>query len=557
MLPGKRWNILNTDTNKSVIDTILENRNLSADHLEPFRLTQRLHSPYLLPDMEKAVKRILAAIENNEKIFIFGDYDADGITSAAVLLFFFRKIDFPVNCILPHREKDGYGLRIESVDKIAELGGQLLITVDNGISSNDAAEHAAKIGLDLVITDHHLQEGDLPEACAIVNPNRKDSKYPFKTICGAAVAFKVVFALAEKLLEKEDFKQFILNSLDLVTIGTIADVMPIRDENYALVKFGLKVLSATRKPGLAALKRVSGVKERSVTPVSVGFFLAPRLNAAGRLGSAEDALKLLSADSIEEANHMAAYLDKLNRDRQKMQTDYLNDALRTLDADEDKMNKVIFVENENWHPGLTGLVSGQLKELYYRPALAFAVDSDNNYVGSARSIDSFHITKALTKFSDYFVTYGGHRKAAGLTVHKEHFSRFKQEFTAYADEQISADELVPELTVDSIVDIEQANLSTAKIIQEIGPFGEMNPEPVFVLQNAQIHDMFTMTNGRHLKFTVQRGNQTFECVWWRGGENKDSLWFGQTVDIAFRFGINSWQGKERLQLVVEDASIVS
>jgi len=557
MLPGKRWNILNTDTNKSVIDTILENRNLSADHLEPFRLTQRLHSPYLLPDMEKAVKRILEAIEKNEKIVIFGDYDADGITSAAVLVFFFRKIDYPVTCILPHREKDGYGLRIKSIDKIYDMGGQLLITVDNGISSNEAAAYAAKKGIDIVITDHHLQEGELPEACAVVNPNRNDSVYPFKTICGAAVAFKVVFALGEKLLEQEDFKQFILNSLDLVTIGTIADVMPIRDENYALVKFGLKVLAATRKPGLAALKRVSGVKERTVTPVSVGFFLAPRLNAAGRLGSAEDALKLLTADSIEEANQMAAYLDKLNRDRQKMQTDYLNDALQRLDADKKKMDKVIFVENENWHSGLTGLVSGQLKELYYRPALAFALDADNNYVGSARSIDAFHVTKALTKFSRYFAAYGGHRKAAGLTVLKEHFNQFKKEFTEYANEQISEDDLVPELTVDSIVDIEQTNLSTAKIIQDIGPFGETNPEPVFVLQNAQIHDMFTMTNGRHLKFTIQRGNQTFECIWWRGGENKDSLWFGQIIDLAFRLGINSWQGKERLQLVVEDAVIVS
>jgi len=217
--------------------------------MEPFKLTDRLHSPYLLPDMEKAVKRILSAIRAGERIFIFGDYDADGVTSTALMLYFFKKINYPADYILPHREKDGYGLRTDAIDQVAAGGGKLIITVDNGISSNEAIDYAATLGIDVVVTDHHLQEGELPKAVAVVNPNRSGSDYPYKSICGAAVAYKVIHALAEKILPEEDYKQFLINNLDLVAIGTIADVMPLRDENYALVKFGLKVQRAARRDG--------------------------------------------------------------------------------------------------------------------------------------------------------------------------------------------------------------------------------------------------------------------------------------------------------------------
>jgi len=283
MLPEKKWKILNHDTNRSIIDIILENRGLPPNHMDAFRLTERLHSPYLLPDMEKGVKRILSAIKNEEKIFVFGDYDVDGITSTSLMIYFFRQIGYPLQYRLPHREKDGYGLRAESAEAIAALGANLIITVDNGISANEAVERAAEHGVDVVITDHHLQEGDLPKAAAVINPNRTDSEYPFKSICGVTVAFKLIQALAEKLMPEADYKQFLLNHLDLVAIGTIADVMPMRDENYALAKFGLKVLSRTLKPGVIALKNISGVKQQTVTPISVGFFLGPRLNAAGRM----------------------------------------------------------------------------------------------------------------------------------------------------------------------------------------------------------------------------------------------------------------------------------
>jgi len=548
----KKWKILNKDSANSIIDIILKNRNLPADHMDPFRLSERMHDPYLLPDMKAGVTRILQAIDDQERILIFGDYDVDGITSTALMVNFFRKINYPVEYMLPHREKDGYGLRPAAVEEIEKKNIQLIITVDNGISSLEAIDLAKQKKIEVVVTDHHLQEGELPEAVAVINPNRTDSEYPFKTICGAAVAFKVIYALAQKLMPELDYKDFLMNQLDLVAIGTIADVMPLQDENYALVKFGLKVLSSTRRPGLIELKKISGVKEKEVTPISVGFFLGPRLNAAGRLESAETSLKLLISSSREIARDLAQYLDSLNRKRQGIQNDYLDYALKEVEAKEEPLDKVLIVDNKEWQAGLIGLVSGRLKEMYARPAFAFTVDGDGNYVGSARSIDAFHVTNALTRFKDFFLNYGGHHKAAGLTIPAEKFQTFKKEFTAYVNEILHEEDLVPVLEIDSVIDIDQVHKNNVALIQEIGPFGEANPEPIFVLENARVREIILMSAGKHLKLVLEKGNQSFECVWWNAGSYKDKVRFGDTVHIAFKMSINNWRGVQRLQLVIED-----
>ena len=552
MLPGKIWEILNQDANRSIIDVILENRDLPASHLDPFKLTDRMHSPYLLPDIKKGVARILEAIRREEKIVIFGDYDVDGITSTALMVYFFLKINYPVNYILPHREKDGYGLRKSSIDQIANLKTNLIITVDNGISSNDAIDYAKSLGIDTVVTDHHLQEGDLPNAVAVINPNRNDSLYPFKTICGAVVAFKVIYALCEELMDENEMKQFLLNHLDLVAIGTIADVMPLRDENYALVKFGLKALSNTRKPGLIELKKISGINGKNVTPISVGFFLSPRLNASGRLERATKSVELLITESSEEAYQLSAYLDKLNRKRQILSADYLSFALDAIPDDKTDLPKVLFVENDEWQAGLIGLVSGQLKERFSRPVFAFTKDDNGNYVGSARSINEFHITNALTQFNHYFINYGGHQKAAGLTLEAAKYDQFKNEFMKYAEANIDEKDLVPKLTIDSVIDIDQINLNTARAIIDIGPFGETNQEPVLLIREVVIKDIILLSRDKHLKLYVQKGNQLFECVWWNSGIYKDKISFGTKMDIAFKLNINNWQGTDRLQLTIED-----
>jgi single-stranded-DNA-specific exonuclease len=503
--------------------------------------------------MEEGVNRILQAIERDENIIVYGDYDVDGITSTALMIHFFKKINHPVRYLVPNREKDGYGLRIDGVDQVAAMGSNLIITVDNGITSGDAIHYAKEKRIDVVVTDHHLQEGDLPDAAAVINPNRTDSEYPFKTICGVTVAFKLAYALAKKLMPEDEYKTFLMNQLDLVAIGTIADVMPLRNENYALVKYGLKVLSSTRKPGLIELKRISGVKGKTITPISVGYFLAPRLNAAGRMEEASISIELLTTDSQEQASQIAAELDMLNRKRQNLQSDYLENALNNLSLNDTPPDKVIFVENEDWQAGLIGLVSGKLKELYARPTFVFTRDEQGNYVGSARSIEAFHVTNALTKFSQYFLSYGGHHKAAGLTVRAEEFSQFKTEFIQYANETLTEEELVSEIQVDSLIDSEQINLNTARLIQEIGPFGETNPEPLFIIEDVFIRDLMTLSNGRHLKLFLQKDNHIFESIWWGAGGEKKDLVLGMQLDIIFRLTLNNWQGTERLQLVLEDA----
>ncbi len=550
------WKILNDDTTRSVVDVILENRSLPADHMNSFRLSERIHDPHLLPDMDKGVKRILEAIEREEKIVIFGDYDVDGVTSTALMINFFRRIGYPVQYILPHREKDGYGLRKAGIDKAAALGADLIITVDNGITSGDAVDYAKEKGIDVIITDHHLQEGELPDAAAVINPNRNDSDYPFKTICGVAVAFKVVQALSEKLVpfkfsSNKDYEQFLLDQLDLVAIGTISDVMPLRDENYALVKFGLKVLAVTKKPGLIALKKISRVDNRNISPISVGFFLGPRLNASGRIDQADTSLKLLLSETKETAEMYAKQLNQINNKRQTMQAQYLKFAMGDLEAREE-IGKVIIIENEEWQSGLIGLVSGHLKEQFNRPVLAFTRNSEGDYVGSGRSVGSFHITDALSQFSHYFVNFGGHQKAAGVTVFADKFQQFKEEFLQYAEENINGNVLDESLVIDSMVDINQLNVQTARLIQDIGPFGEGNPEPILALSGAVIEDKKLLGNDKHLKIFIRKGRNIYECVWWRSAKYYNDLYPGETVDIAFHLNINNWQNVDRLQLTVAD-----
>ena len=552
MLPLKKWNILNNDLQKPVIDAILENRNLSPDHLQPFKLSDRLHDPYLLEDMEKAESCITEAIKEQKKIAIFGDYDTDGVVSTAMMVKFFEKIGYPVEYMVPSRQKDGYGLKPDSIKDVAERGVQLLITVDNGISSHEAVDLANKLGIEVIITDHHLQENELPNAVAVVNPNRKNSRYPFNGLCGAGVVYKLLQALAQKTFEEDEYKNFMLAQLDLVAMATIADIVPLKDENYALVKLGLKSLKETGRPGIVELKRVSGLLGKDISTISIGYYLAPRLNAAGRLGDADLALNLLLSKNRQEAAEYAQALNKLNNQRKKLQESYINEAIEYIHRDNILSHKICIVENESWDTGIIGIVSGKLKDKLSKPVIVFTRDGDGNYVGSARSTDNFHITHALSNFQDLFLNYGGHKKAAGLTIIPENFQKFKEELTRHVNEMIQENDIIPELEVDSVVTADQLNLALVETIDKIGPFGEQNPEPVLVMQDVVVKDMKLLGQGNHLKLYLQSGNYNFECVWWRKGELKDEIKFGMTVDIVFRPSSNFWNGYTRLQLVIED-----
>lgn len=554
-LPLKNWKILNNDPNMSIIDILLSNRNLPPDHMEEFKLSDHLNDPILLKDMNKAVERILKAIDKKESITIFGDYDADGVISTTLMVKFFEKIGLPVNYILPNRLHDGYGLKQNGVEKSIQLNTSLLITVDNGITSNEAVEFANNADIDVIIFDHHVQEGELPKAHAIVNPNQKDCPYPFKGLCGAGVVYKFFHAIGPELFSEEDFKNFMLTQLDLVALATIADVVPLRDENYAIVKFGLKSLSKTLRPGIVELKRVGGLIGKDITTTAVGFYLAPRLNVAGRLEIADIAVNLLLSKTKDEAAELANQLNSLNSKRQKIQEQYINQAIKLVEESDIKNNMALIVSSEHWESGLIGIVSGRLKDKFNRPVIAFTLDGNGNYVGSARSIDSFHITDALSQFSELYINYGGHKKAAGLTLSPQNFTTFIDKFTKYSNNKLTDEDLCQNLMIDTVIHPEQLNESLVHIIHKVGPFGEDNPEPVLLIKKARIKEMFSLSQGRHLKFFVQIGNHEFECIWWRKGDLKDVISFNTHYDIAFKPSLNLWNGRETLQLIVEDVKL--
>jgi single-stranded-DNA-specific exonuclease len=552
MLPLKNWNILNTDPNQTIIDILLNNRGLSKNHMDEFKLSDRLHDPYLLKDMDKAVDRINEAIKNRESITIFGDYDVDGVVSTTLMVKLFQKINCPVNYILPNRQTDGYGLKPEGIKKAENYKTQLLITVDNGITSVEAVEAANAIGMDVVILDHHGQEGDLPNAIAVVNPNRKDCTYPFKGLCGAGVVYKLFHALGKKIFNESDFKNFMLMHLDLVAMATIADVVPLKDENYALVKYGLRSLTKTMRPGIVELKRSSGLLSKEITPIAVGFYLAPRINVAGRLRSPDLAVDLLLSDSRDKAFELAGMLNNLNSKRQKIQETYINQALELVQKDGMKNNCVYLVTGEDWEPGLIGIVSGRLKDKFNRPVIAFTRDNEGHYVGSARSTENFHITEALSNFRHLYETYGGHQKAAGLTICEKNLPEFLEKFTAHANSVLKKEDLRSSLIIDTVIQPEQLNKPLVKLIQNIGPYGEGNPEPILAMTGIRLRDIFPLSKGRHIKLMFQAGGRDFEGVWWGRGDLKNVVVFDRHYDIVFKPSINLWNGNENLQLVIED-----
>jgi single-stranded-DNA-specific exonuclease len=552
MLPLKQWHILNNSPLASVVEIILKNRNLSETHLAPFKLSDRLHDPFLLDDMDKAVSRIMHAVESREQIAIFGDYDVDGMVSTTLMIKLFHKLNLPVKYYLPNRTSEGYGLKVEHIRQALTDNITLLITVDNGISSVEAISEAGKQGIDVIVTDHHIQKNELPPAFAVINPNRTDSHYPFKGICGAGVVYKLFQALLPKILGDQAFKNFMLTQLDLVALATIADVVPLVDENYALVKFGLKSLTNTKRPGLIELKRISGLLGKAITPIAVGYYLAPRLNVAGRLEDADISIQLLLAETIDAAANLASYLNKLNYKRQQLQEEYLTQALLDIEKKALTADTVIIVENEQWEAGLLGLIAGKLKDRFTKPAIAFTVNGDANWVGSARSLAGINITELLTIVNHLLLNYGGHEKAAGLTVSAELYDQFKQDFIKQVNTMIDPSLLKENLIIDTVISPDQLTKSLVQTISSIGPFGEGNSEPVLLLQHAFLEKVSHLSGGKHLKFIVRKGGQSYECVWWNKGAYQDAIQKLPVLDIAFTPEINIWQGRENLQLCVED-----
>ncbi|MCC7430148.1 single-stranded-DNA-specific exonuclease RecJ [bacterium] len=552
----KIWKVLNEDNSKPILDKILQNRGISELEKESYLnpdFKKHQHSPFLMQNMEKAVKRIVEAIQSKQHILIFGDYDADGVTATTLLFDFFKEAGAETSYLLPHRMIDGYGITPEGVRKAQDKGANLIITVDNGISAFDAVVEANSLGIDVIITDHHKQNGDLPPAFAVINPNQKTCKYPFKGISGVGVAYKLAQAVGSEIWFPEKLEKFLRWNLDLVAMGTVADISPMVDENRVFVHFGLKVISQSKREGVRALLKITGEISENVDTATIGFKLGPRLNAAGRLEAADRALELLLTKSPQEALKIANELNEINSKRQTFTT-------KGLAAAELKVNledKMLIVCSEDWHPGVIGLIAGKLTEKYSKPSLVLTYKKEEKkYAGSGRSIESFDITNAFSQFEKLLISYGGHKQAAGLSVSRENLKEFRVKLLEFANETITLEELQPVVFIDTFIEPKDAILETFDKLKEIGPFGEGNSFPIFGMRDLLVINVRNVgLESQHIKISLRKDNRYFDCIGFGLGGNFENLRYGSFVDIAFHLDENRWNGKNNLQLRLVDIKI--
>lgn len=544
---GKKWEIKNT-SEKSVIDKICENRGLS----DPNDLTQFLepdfekdfHDPFLLPGMQKAVDRIKTAITNKERIMIYGDYDMDGISGTAIMFIALQKLGAEVSYRLPHRVNDGYGLSEKFVGEFDDVDVKLVITVDCGISNADEIAKLSQKGIDVIVTDHHTVPEKYPDAAyEVVHPLRADSKYPFKKLTGAGVAFKLVQALFGK-------DPFVYEILDLASLGTVADCGPIVGENRLIVKKGLEILPQTKWEGLKALLESAGVNtERPLNTFTIGYQIAPRINAAGRIDSPYHALQLLVKD---DPKNLADKLETLNRKRQDMLKKAQEEAEKRYIENDD--NFIIIDYDKNWHVGIIGLVAGKLAEKFNKPAIILQ-EFDDYMVASARSPEFFNIVEALAEHKEYLMHFGGHAQAAGFNIKKEKFEEFKPAISAYAKEKLSSCEIISRLPIDCEIKPDELNWETFEFIRSMEPYGIANERPTFLLKDAVIqHAKVVGKDEKHLSVYINKGGVNIRGIAFNFGEHAEYVRNQRSLDIVFQLDENEWKGKSSLQMKILDFS---
>jgi len=551
----KRWRLtppLPSDVQHSLAEyrpfeqEILFNRGIrttkEVDAYFTFGISQD-HDPFLMSGMDQAVERLQAAVVSGENIVIYGDYDADGVTATALLVDVLRRIGASVGHYIPNRFKEGYGLNHDALTKIREWGGELVITVDCGVRAVDEVEHAVSLGLDMIVTDHHQPGTCLPPALAVINPSQRGDSYPFKELAGVGVAYKLAQALLRRLGEREP-----IESLDLVAIGTVADIVPLSGENRQLVRMGLEQLNHTQRLGLRAIIETIGDEFGHLNTTTIGFGIGPRLNAAGRLDSAERAFNLLMAIEEMEAKHLANQLEEINRERQHITREMVEQA-RMQVIGEDPPPLLIIAIDPGFNQGVIGLAASRLMEEFYRPSIVAAY-GEKVIRGSARSIPEFHITEALDECEELLERYGGHSAAAGFSVRNERFDEFKQRINQVATEKLAEIELRPTLTVDAVVRFSDLDWSLHEFIERMEPCGYGNPFPVLAVQDVEVVSKRTVgAEGRHLKLTMRdEQKKVFDAIAFRQGHFYKDL--PQRVDLAFRLERNDYRGVSSLQLNV-------
>lgn len=532
---------------------LLTNRGVSepADaeaYLNP--VLSGLHDPMLLKGMAPAVDRLLQALSQGDRVCVHGDYDVDGVTSCALLISFFRKIGLDCFHYIPKRLTEGYGLSEQGVTAAARAGARVLVTVDCGITAIAEARLCREAGIDLVVTDHHAPADELPDALAIINPLQPSCSFPFKSLAGVGVAFHLVIALRARLRAEgrfarggePDLKEY----LDLVALGTIADVVPLLGVNRVLVSYGLKQLTAGSRPGVEALKEVAGISGE-VGCGAVGFRLAPRINAAGRLEDAAVGLELLLCKDPVRARGIAKELDEANAERQSLERATFEEARSMLEQGACSGRKSIVLGSELWHPGVIGIVASRIVELFHRPVILFAFEGGTGR-GSGRSISRFHLLDAIKSCADHLLRFGGHSHAAGLSIARDELERFALRFEEAAEQALDAEALTPTLAYDLELAPRDIDQELVREIERMKPFGMGNPEPLFVLKGAVVEESRVLKGG-HVKLRVGQGGRSFDAIAF--GLAEKGIPQGR-VDLLFSPGINVWNGRSSLQLTVKD-----
>jgi len=559
----KRWQIQSTLTPAAdqalekfppLLRQLLFNRGYATDaDARAFLKAAPAHdmSPWGLKGMDIAIERILQAIDQDEKIVIYGDYDVDGVTSSALLVELLRAFNADVSAYIPDRFDEGYGLNTNALDGFAEQGVSLVITVDCGIRSLVEAEHARGIGLDLLVTDHHHPGDVLPNALAVIDPKQAGDEYPEKMLAGVGIAYKIAEALIEKKKEAGEFFITPDSLLDFVALGTVADLAPLEGENHALVRKGLRLMRRGQRQGLLSLAGVSGVDMKNVTATNIGFSLGPRLNAAGRLESALLAFDLLMEKELHPAGEMAQELENLNRKRQSITRD-MQEVAEAIALAADKDALLLFAASPEFNPGVVGLAASRLADLYYRPALVGEIDEEKELTRcSCRSIPEFHITEALDECADLLVRHGGHAAAAGFTIRNENVGAFLKRMREIAAEKLTGIDLRPVMVADMEVLLSDLSFEMLENLNYLEPTGYGNPRPVFVSRNVQLKSSRTVGSDKsHLKLSVTDGKATLDAIAFRLGHLKPDL--PAKIDLIYTFEVNEWRGRKSLQLNVKD-----
>ena len=535
---------------------VLVNRGLTeTDAIRTF-LTPSLYDlqdPYLLHGMDRAVQRLMRALHHGERMAIYGDYDVDGVTATALLVTFFRELGIQVPYYIPDRDSEGYGLNAEAMRYLAEQGVRVLITVDCGSTALEEIALANQLGLETIITDHHQPPEVLPAALAVLNPHQRTCTYPNKHLCGVGVVFKLLTALRAALRQGGLFTERLPNlkrHLDLVTLGTIADVTPLRDENRVIVHHGLQELSQTRKAGLQALRQVSGRSGKEANVGEVGFQLAPRLNASGRLGSAEHSVALLTTDDPQEAARLAKLLDEVNQKRRALQSTIENAVHETIARlYHGEPPAAIVLGDAQWHHGVVGIVAAKIAETYHRPTFLLQIQGDTAR-GSGRSIPAFNLYQGLQHCARWLQRFGGHKYAAGLSMATVHMPFLQEDFVRFAEDTLTPEDLQPTLRLDAVTTLDDFTIPALLDLERCGPHGAGNPLPLFVAQEVRLHAPVRLLGAQqqHVRFRVSQDGVALEVVAFNMATRVSALAPGTLLDIAFTPTINTWNGQRKVEL---------